>query len=137
MISALRLQLTQPTDQLLTGLRLQIDFDGRTMVDSPLGEFFGAGLGIANVRSLMFAAIPQPGGSVSLSGWWPMPFARTARITLVNTTGNPVPGIDGDVVTTPDPQWAPALASGRAGYFTARSPLLRDYLANGVSGGFH
>jgi hypothetical protein len=50
-----------------------------------------------------------------------MPFARTARITLVNTTDNPVPGIDSDVVTTPDAQWAPALASGRAGYFTARS----------------
>jgi hypothetical protein len=50
-----------------------------------------------------------------------MPFARTAHITLVNTTGNPAPGIDADVVTAPDPQWAPALASGRAGYFTARS----------------
>ena len=50
-----------------------------------------------------------------------MPFAHTAHIILVNTTGDPVPGIDCDVVTTPDPQWAPALASGRAGYFTARS----------------
>jgi D-arabinan exo alpha-(1,3)/(1,5)-arabinofuranosidase (non-reducing end) len=120
-ISAVHLQLPEPTDQLLTGLRLQIEFDGRTMVDSPLGEFFGAGLGAGNVRSLMFATIPQPGGSLSLSEWWPMPFARTAHITLVNTTGNPVPGIDSDVVTTPDPQWAPALASGRAGYFTARS----------------
>jgi Protein of unknown function (DUF2961) len=50
-----------------------------------------------------------------------MPFARDARITLVNATGNPVIGIDSDVVTTPDPQWAAALASGRAGYFTARS----------------
>ena len=87
MISALRLQLPEPTDQLLTGLRLQIEFDGQTMVDSPLGEFFGAGLGANDVRSLMFAAIPQPGGSLSLSEWWPMPFARTARITLVNTTG--------------------------------------------------
>ena len=114
-ISALRLQLPEPTDQVLTGLRLQIEFDGQTMVDSPLGEFFGAGLGTSNVRSLMFATIPQPGGSLSLSEWWPMPFARTAHITLVNTTGNPVPGIDSDVVTTPDPQWAPALASGRAG----------------------
>jgi Protein of unknown function (DUF2961) len=56
-----------------------------------------------------------------LSEWWPMPFARTARVTLVNTTGDPMPEIDSDVVTTPDPQWAPALASGRAGYFTARS----------------
>ena len=120
-ISALRLQLPERTDQLLTGLRLQIEFDGRTMVDSPLGEFFGAGLGTDNVRSLMFATIPQPGGSLSLSEWWPMPFARTAHITLVNTTSNPVPGIDSEVVTTPDPEWAPALASGRAGYFTARS----------------
>ncbi len=120
-ISALRLRLQEPTDELLSGLRLQIEFDGRTLVDSPLGEFFGAGLGANDVRSLMFAAIPQPGGSLSLAEWWPMPFARTARITLVNTTDAPFPGIDSDVVTTPDPQWAAALASGRAGYFTARS----------------
>src|SRR5271163_2879623 len=109
-ISALRLQLPEPTDQLVTGLRLQIEFDGRTMVDSPLGEFFGAGLGTNNVRSLLFATISQPGGSLSLSAWWPMPFARTAHVTLVNTTDNPVAGIASDVVTTPDPQWAPALA---------------------------
>jgi hypothetical protein len=120
-ISALRLQLREPTNELLTGLRLQIEFDGRTMVDSPLGEFFGAGLGAGGVRSLMFATIPQPGGSLSLSDWWPMPFARTANIALVNTTDNPVSGIDSDVVITPDAQWAPALGSGRAGYFTARS----------------
>jgi hypothetical protein len=120
-ISALRLQLPEATDQLLTGLRLQIQFDGRTMVDSPLGEFFCAGLGVANVRSLMFATNPQPGGSLTLSAWWPMPFARTAHVTLVNTTPNPVAGIESDVVSAPDAQWAPALASGRAGYFTARS----------------
>jgi len=120
-ISALHLQLPDPTDQLLAGLRLQIEFDGQTLVDSPLGEFFGAGLGIENVRSLMFAAMPQPGGALSLSAWWPMPFARAARVTLVNTTDSPVPLIDSDVVTTADPQWAPVLSSGRAGFFTARS----------------
>ncbi len=120
-ISALRLQLRDPTDQPLSGLRLQIEFDGQTLVDSPLGEFFGAGLGAVTVRSLMFATLRQPGGSLALSEWWPMPFARTARVTLLNTTDDPVPGIDSDVVTTPDPRWAPALASGRAGYFTARS----------------
>ncbi|MBV8861756.1 MAG: DUF2961 domain-containing protein, partial [Mycobacterium sp.] len=120
-ISALRLQLPPPADQLLAGLRLHIDFDGQTMVDSPLGEFFGAGLGADDVRSLMFATIAQPDGTLSLSAWWPMPFARDAHIALVNATGNPVVGIDSDVVTTPDPQWAPALASGHAGYFAARS----------------
>ncbi|OBI55562.1 glycoside hydrolase family 172 protein [Mycobacterium sp. E787] len=120
-ISALRLRLPEPADQLLSGLRLQIEFDGRTMVDSPVGEFFGAGLGANDVRSLMFATSPQPDGSVSLSAWWPMPFARNASITLVNTTTDPAPRIDSDVVSTADPQWAPALATGRAGYFTARS----------------
>jgi len=120
-ISGLRLQLPQPADELLAGLRLQIEFDGRKMVDSPLGEFFGAGLGTDNVRSLMFATIPQPDGALSLSDWWPMPFADSAHVSLINTTGNPVTGIDSDVVFTPDPQWAAALAGGRAGYFTARS----------------
>jgi D-arabinan exo alpha-(1,3)/(1,5)-arabinofuranosidase (non-reducing end) len=120
MISALHLRLPA-ADQLLAGLRLQIEFDGQRMVDSPLGEFFGAGLGADDARSLMFATIPQPDGSVSLSAWWPMPFAHTARVWLVNTTGDPMSGIGTDVATTPDPQWAPALASGRAGYFTARS----------------
>ena len=120
-ISALHLRIPEPADQILAGLRLRIEFDGHTMVDSALGEFFGAGLGADNVRSLMFATIPQPGGSLSLSAWWPMPFARAVRVTLVNITDNPVAGIDSDVVTTPDSQWVSALASGRAGYFTARS----------------
>ncbi len=120
-ISALRLRLPGPTDQALAGLRLQIEFDGEMMVDSPLGEFFGSGLGADNVRSLMFATSRQPDGSLALSAWWPMPFARTASVTLVNTTADPAPGIDSDVVTAPDRQWAAALASGRAGYFTARS----------------
>jgi hypothetical protein len=120
-ISSLRLRLPNPADQLLNGLRLRIEFDDRTMVDSPLGEFFGAGLGASDVRSLMFATTPQPGGSLSLSDWWPMPFARTARITLVNATTDRVAGIDTDAVTASDPQWASALASGRAGYFTAYS----------------
>ena len=120
-ISALRLQLPEPAAEQLTDLRIRIDFDGRTMADSPLGEFFGAGLGANAVRSLMFSTVPQPDGSVVLRSWWPMPFANSARVTLVNTRDNPVAGIDSDVATTPDAQWAPALTSGRAGYFTARS----------------
>lgn len=120
-ISALLLRLPAPSDPLLAGLRLQIEFDGRTMVDSPLGEFFGAGLGASNVRSLLFSTVPQPDGSLALCDWWPMPFARSTRVTLVNTGADPVSGIGADVTTVPDAQWAPALTSGRAGYFTARS----------------
>lgn len=118
-ISALRLQLPAPAD--LTGLRLRIEFDGRTTVDAPVGEFFGAGLGANPVRSLMFATAPQPDGSLVLWDWWPMPFANSARVTLVNTTASEVSGLAGEVTTTPDAQWATALASGRAGYFTARA----------------
>lgn len=121
MISALRLRLPAPVDQALAGLRLVIEFDDRTMVDAPLGEFFGAGLGASTVRSLMFSAIPAPGGRLSLSSWWPMPFARSVRVALVNTSNEQVSGVDTEIVTAPDPQWAPALADGRAGYFTARS----------------
>jgi Protein of unknown function (DUF2961) len=120
-ISSLRLRLTNRADQALNGLRLRIEFDDRTTVDAPLGEFFGAGLGSSDVRSLMFSTVRQPDGSILLSDWWPMPFARAARVDLVNTTADPVTGIDADVVTAPDPQWAPALAGGRAGYFTAYS----------------
>lgn len=120
-ISALHLRIAESTDQLLAGLRLHIEFDGRTMVDSPLGEFFGAGMGANTVRSLMFASTPQPDATVSLSTWWPMPFGRNALVSLVNTAGTPVSRIESEVVTTPDPQWAPALDSGRAGYFTALS----------------
>lgn len=120
-ISALRLQLPEPAAAQLSGLQLRIEFDGRTMVDSPLGEFFGAGLGANSVRSLMFAATPQPDGALQLCAWWPMPFAQSARVTLVNTGGDAVSGIVSDVATTPDARWGPALISGRAGYFTARS----------------
>ncbi|MEB4209812.1 glycoside hydrolase family 172 protein [Mycobacterium sp. 94-17] len=120
-ISALRLQLPEPAARQLGGLRLRIEFDGKTTVDSPLGEFFGAGLGANPVRSLMFATSTAPDGSVGLNAWWPMPFVQSARVTLVNTGAGPVAGIDSDVATTPDAGWASALSSGRAGYFTARS----------------
>ncbi|OMC28437.1 glycoside hydrolase family 172 protein [Mycobacterium colombiense] len=120
-ISELRLQLPAPAAEQLDGLRLQVEFDGRTMVDSPLGEFFGAGLGANPVRSLMFGTSVQQDGSLVLCDWWPMPFAQAARVTLVNAGAGPVTGIVSDVATTPDAQWARALTSGRAGYFTARS----------------
>ncbi|OBI45026.1 glycoside hydrolase family 172 protein [Mycobacterium colombiense] len=120
-ISELRLQLPEPAAEQLGDLRLQIEFDGRTMVDSPLGEFFGAGLGANPVRSLMFGTSAQPDGSWVLCDWWPMPFAQSARVTLINEGTTPVTGIVSDVATAPDAQWAPALTSGRAGYFTARS----------------
>ncbi|MFI6273513.1 DUF2961 domain-containing protein [Micromonospora zamorensis] len=121
-ITALRLRVPDaaagaPT---LAGLRLRMTFDGRTTVDSPVGEFFGGGLGERNVRSLMFAMDSAPGGWYS--AWWPMPFRSAAAVTLVNTTGTTVNGIEVEVTSAPGTQWTQRLAAdGSDGYFTTQS----------------
>ncbi|MFB8280991.1 glycoside hydrolase family 172 protein [Nocardia colli] len=119
-VAALRLRL--PTKESFTELRLRIAFDGRELVDAPIGEFFGLGLGTEGaiaVRSLMFTADPRPNGW--LSAWWPMPFARDFHISLYNTGGTAIEGIETETAVVPDPLWAVALGTGAAGYFTARS----------------
>ncbi|MFI7160789.1 DUF2961 domain-containing protein [Micromonospora chalcea] len=121
-ITALRLRVPDaaagaPT---LAGLRLRMTFDGRTTVDSPVGEFFGAGLGERTVRSLMFAMDSAPGGWYS--AWWPMPFRTAAAVTLVNTTGTAVGGVEVEVTSAPGAEWTSRLAAdGSAGYFTTQS----------------
>ncbi|MFJ6155099.1 DUF2961 domain-containing protein [Micromonospora profundi] len=121
-ITALRLRVPDaaagaPT---LAGLRLRMAFDGRTTVDSPVGEFFGGGLGERTVRSLMFAMDSAPGGWYS--AWWPMPFRSSAAVTLVNTTGTTVNGIEVEVTSAPGTEWTSRLAAdGSAGYFTTQS----------------
>ena len=121
-VTALRLRLPDAaaTASTLSGLRLRIAFDGRATVDSPVGEFFGAGLGERSVRSLMFAMDSAPGGWYS--AWWPMPFRSTATISVANTTGAPVAGVQAEVTTAPGTAWTGALApDGAAGYFTTQS----------------
>jgi hypothetical protein len=119
-VSALRLQLPgTPSPATLAGLRLRISFDGHATVDSPVGEFFGAGLGSTAIQALLFSA--GTGANAWYSTWWPMPYAQNATITLANTTGTAVNGINTQVTTAPDSQWAAALAGGTAGYFSARS----------------
>jgi hypothetical protein len=65
--------------------RLTLDFDGRRRVDLPLADFF--------------AAEPAPGARSALVGvdaherlyaWFPMPFGRSAVLTLRNTAAAPV-----------------------------------------------
>lgn len=138
-ITALRLRLPSGIDTTATrtGLRLRITFDDRVPLDAPVGEFFGSGLGPAAVRALMFAAAPTPGGWSS--AWWPMPYAHNAVVQLVNTSGIALNGVDTEVRTAPDPRWAAALSSGRAGYFTAYShsgltPAGHDWLFAEESG---
>ncbi|MEV0431302.1 DUF2961 domain-containing protein [Micromonospora sp. NPDC050495] len=121
-VTQLRLRVPDAvaTEPILTGLRLRMTFDGRTTVDSPVGEFFGGGLGERAVRSLMFAMDAAPGGWYS--AWWPMPFRSTATLSLVNTTGTTVSGVQAEVTSAPGTEWTQRLAaSGTDGYFSTQS----------------
>ncbi|MGC4897580.1 DUF2961 domain-containing protein [Micromonospora sp. DT31] len=121
-ITALRLRVPDAAASApgLAGLRLRMTFDGRATVDSPVGEFFGGGLGERTVRSLMFAMDPAPGGWYS--AWWPMPFRSAASVTLANTTSATVSGVQVEVTSAPNTELTQRLASdGSAGYFTTQS----------------
>jgi hypothetical protein len=100
--------------------RLRISFDGRVTVDAPVGEFFGSGLGPARVRSLMFAMTGGPTGSATT--WWPMPFARSAVVELVNDSSTTIASGQSGVTWVRDPAWVRRLGpTGRDGYFHAFS----------------
>ncbi|GHJ41748.1 hypothetical protein Sm713_73570 [Streptomyces sp. TS71-3] len=121
-ISALRVRIPdgEDTDAVLSGLRLRLGFDGRQTADAPIGEFFGSGLGESPVRSLLFAMDTAADGWYTT--WWPMPYRSDARVSLVNSTGQALSGLDVEVTSAPDSQWAAALAAtGGAGYFSAES----------------
>jgi hypothetical protein len=101
---------------LLQGARLRVTVDGQRTVDAPLGEFFGSGLGLYDVRSLMFGADTS---TRTLSAWWPMPFARGATVQLYNGSSVAVSASTAAVTAAPDPSAARGLATGALGYFRA------------------
>jgi len=83
-ITALKLQWQadlKPPE--LNNLRLKIywDGEGEAAVDAPLGFFFGSGMGEYEVRALPVGL--DSGRHLGYS-YFPMPFARHARLTLVN-----------------------------------------------------
>ncbi|MEV4199220.1 DUF2961 domain-containing protein [Micromonospora globbae] len=105
------------SDAVLRQTRLRITFDGRTTVDAPLGEFFGTGLGLHPVRSLMFGVDPA---TSTLSSWWPMPYRSRWTVELRNGSDVPIAPSVATVTTARSARWAPALRpTGDAGYFRA------------------
>jgi hypothetical protein len=103
----------------LEGARLQIVFDGQTTVDAPIGEFFGSGLGKYDVRTLMFSVDnSSPNGWYTT--WWPMPFAQSAVVQIVNNSGVPIQGGTIEVTTAPNTAVAAQLSpNGSLAYFHA------------------
>ena len=65
-------------------LRLRIYFDGSTVpsVDVPLGDFFGVGHGME--RPMTSAIVRNASAGRSRNEYWPMPFHKSAKVTITN-----------------------------------------------------
>ena len=120
-LTALQLQIPQlaQSDTALSGLRLRISFDGKQTVDTPLGEFFGAAGGPADVRSLLTRVDPSPGGR--LTSWWPMPYGASAAVSLYNGSDQAISAGQYSIQEDRDEHWATDLSDGSAGYFRTQS----------------
>ncbi len=103
----------------LENARLQIVFDGQTTVDAPIGEFFGSGLGKYDVRTLLFS-IDNSSPNGWYTAWWPMPFAQSAIVQIVNGSGVPIQAGKIEVTSVSNPAIASTLGpNGTLGYFHA------------------
>jgi len=68
-------------------LRAYWDDDSLPAIEAPIGDFFGLGLG----EYFMYESGPLSVGSQkALNCWFPMPFRRSARITVTNDGSQPV-----------------------------------------------
>ncbi len=68
-------------------LRIYWDAADEPAVECPLGDFYGLGFGkYVEYKSAAIAI----GGSKALNGYWPMPFAQEARLTMTNQGKEPV-----------------------------------------------
>lgn len=96
-------------------LRLRVYYDGspEPSVDAPLGDFFAVGHGFERpVNSLL---IRDSSSGRSRNSYWPMPFARSCRVTITNEGSRRVANLYYHV------DWSklPSLPPGTA-YFHAR-----------------
>jgi hypothetical protein len=86
-VSAFRAKVT--ADDLpaaLRGIWLEMSFDGKTTVASPLGDFFGTAPG-ANVYHALPSGVQEDG---TLYSHWVMPFREGVEVRLTNHSGAPV-----------------------------------------------
>ncbi|MBU6401396.1 MAG: DUF2961 domain-containing protein [Verrucomicrobia bacterium] len=88
--AALRhLELHVAADDLPRALRstvLQLTFDGEQTVWCPVGDFFGSGVGL-NPMQTWYRSVDKNG---TLRCRWVMPYAKSARLTVVNLGRQPV-----------------------------------------------
>ncbi len=62
-------------------LRMYWDDEDTPSVEAPIGDFFGLGLGKYDLYESEYLSV---GSQRALNAWFPMPFRRSARITVTN-----------------------------------------------------
>jgi hypothetical protein len=88
-ITHIWITLTSDSPDNLKALVLRMYWDGETSpsVEAPLGDFFGLGLG----EYFLYGSAPLAvGPDRALNCFFPMPFNKSARITLSNESNHPV-----------------------------------------------
>ncbi|WP_419994650.1 glycoside hydrolase family 172 protein [Streptomyces boninensis] len=131
------------SQKITKGLRLRVTFDGRKTVDSPLGEFFGSGHAVAPVKALMYGIDATKQGGPEFHSFWPMPYAKNAKVELVNGSDTAITAGTSAVTAAPSPQHANAVKAGTEGYFRTTSHAAAttpgqswDFLKTGGAGKF-
>lgn len=105
------------SNDVLQNTRVRITFDGQRTVDAPLGQFFGSGLGLADVKDLMYGMDPA---SKTMTSWWPMPYRDRATVQLYNGSSHTIDLAKSSVTSAPDTSTVSALSrQGDFGYFRA------------------
>jgi hypothetical protein len=118
----------------LDSVSLRIYWDGRRepAVEVPLGQFFAAGQGRPNVVESLPVQVSPTG---SLTCYWPMPFARSARIVVANDNPDRSTGLYWQVDWTELPSLPPETAYFHARYRQEHPAVMgRDYLIADIEG---
>jgi hypothetical protein len=120
----------------LTGARLQIFWDGQSApaVDAPVPEFFGMFSG----RNVEVRSLPVGHVGDRFYCYFPMPFATSAKVQLINAAGAAAASVGYEIVSRP-------LAADfkQLGYFHALANAVaattkdKDYLILSVQGSGH
>jgi len=121
----------------LRELVFRIYWDGaeRPAVECPLGDFYGLGFG----RYVEYRSAPVAiGGVKALNCYWPMPFAKGARLTITNEGKEPVNSCYFNIDYRLDDEPAPELRYFHTQYRQAfPAPEGRDYTILETSGSGH
>src|SRR5690606_37203941 len=72
------------TPEVLRSLVLSATFDGRRTVWTPVGDFFGSGVGLNEHRDFFRMVNGDPEAGAAFVSAWAMPFERSAEIAIEN-----------------------------------------------------